>query len=100
MVRYRFSSFFLASCCGGFGILLAQEALRRAYYIQLNCIAGQMNRTYQSGITLISDAGTRATIFWFYVLQFAWLMAEAVIKRQDGAMFCFVAFPCGDMLTA
>ena len=27
----------------------------------------------------------------FFVV--AWLMAEAVIKRQDGAMFLFVAFP-------
>ena len=29
--------------------------------------------------------------FMFFVV--AWLMAEAVIKRQDGAMFLFVAFP-------
>ena len=46
-----------------FGILLAQEAFKKGLLYTFNCIAGQMNRTYQSGITLISDAGTGATIF-------------------------------------
>ena len=84
-----------------FGILLAQEAFKKGLLYTFNCIAGQMNRTYQSGITLISDAGTGATIFFcFMFFVVAWLMAEAVIKRQDGAMFFVCGFSCGDMLTA
>ena len=54
-----------------FGILLAQEAFKKGLLYTFNCIAGQMNRTYQSGITLISDAGTGATIF--FCLCFLWL---------------------------
>lgn len=39
-------------------------------------------------------AAVGATIFFcFMFFVVAWLMAEAVIKRQDGAMFLFVAFP-------
>ena len=94
LVRYRFFVLLCSIMLWCFGILLAQEAFKKGLLYTFNCIAGQMNRTYQSGITLISDAGTGATIFFgFMFFAVAWLMAEAVIKRQDGAMFLFVAFP-------
>lgn len=94
LVRYRFFVLLFSIMLWCFGILLAQEAFKKGLLYTFNCIAGQMNRTYQSGITLISDAGTGATIFFgFMFFAVAWLMAEAVIKRQDGAMFLFVAFP-------
>ena len=94
LARYRFFVFLFSIMLWCFGILLAQEAFKKGLLYTFNCIAGQMNRTYQSGITLISDAGTGATIFFcFMFFVVAWLMAEAVIKRQDGAMFLFVAFP-------
>ena len=92
--RYRFFVLFFSIMLWCFGILLAQEAFKKGLLYTFNCVAGQMNRTYQSGITLISDAGTGATIFFMFLFfMVAWLMAEAVIKRQDGAMFLFVAFP-------
>ena len=92
--RYRFFVLLCSIMLWCFGILLAQEAFKKGLLYTFNCIAGQMNRTYQSGITLISDAGTGATIFFgFMFFVVAWLMAEAVIKRQDGAMFLFVTFP-------
>lgn len=92
--RYRFFVFLFSIMLWCFGILLAQEAFKKGLLYTFNCVAGQMNRTYQSGITLISDAGTGATIFFMFLFfMVAWLMAEAVIKRQDGAMFLFVAFP-------
>lgn len=94
LARYRFFVLLCSIMLWCFGILLAQEAFKKGLLYTFNCIAGQMNRTYQSGITLISDAGTGATIFLgFMFFVVAWLMAEAVIKRQDGAMFLFVAFP-------
>lgn len=94
LARYRFFVLLCSIMLWCFGILLAQEAFKKGLLYTFNCIAGQMNRTYQSGITLISDAGTGATIFFgFMFFMGAWLMAEAVIKRQDGAMFLFVAFP-------
>lgn len=94
LARYRFLVLLFSIMLWCFGILLAQEAFKKGLLYTFNCIAGQMNRTYQSGITLISDAGTGATIFFgFMFFAVAWLMAEAVIKRQDGAMFLFVAFP-------
>jgi len=94
LARYRFLVLLFSIMLWCFGILLAQEAFKKGLLYTFNCIAGQMNRTYQSGITLISDAGTGATIFFcFMFFVVAWLMAEAVIKRQDGAMFLFVAFP-------
>lgn len=94
LARYRFFVLLFSIMLWCFGILLAQEAFKKGLLYTFNCIAGQMNRTYQSGITLISDAGTGATIFFcFMFFVVAWLMAEAVIKRQDGAMFLFVAFP-------
>ena len=94
LVRYRFFVLLFSIMLWCFVILLAQEAFKKGLLYTFNCIAGQMNRTYQSGITLISDAGTGATIFFgFMFFVGAWLMAEAVIKRQDGAMFLFVAFP-------
>lgn len=94
LARYRFFVLLCSIMLWCFGILLAQEAFKKGLLYTFNCIAGQMNRTYQSGITLISDAGTGATIFFgFMFFVVAWLMAEAVIKRQDGAMFLFVAFP-------
>lgn len=94
LARYRFLVLLFSIILWCFGILLAQEAFKKGLLYTFNCIAGQMNRTYQSGITLISDAGTGATIFFgFMFFAVAWLMAEAVIKRQDGAMFLFVAFP-------
>lgn len=94
LARYRFFVFLFSIMLWCFGILLAQEAFKKGLLYTFNCIAGQMNRTYQSGITLISDAGTGATIFFIFLFfMVAWLMAEAVIKRQDGAMFLFVAFP-------
>lgn len=94
LARYRFFVLLCSIMLWCFGILLAQEAFKKGLLYTFNCIAGQMNRTYQSGITLISDAGTGATIFFcFMFFVSAWLMAEAVIKRQDGAMFLFVAFP-------
>ncbi len=92
--RYRFFVLLFSIMLWCFGILLAQEAFKKGLLYTFNCVAGQMNRTYQSGITLISDAGTGATIFFIFLFfMVAWLMAEAVIKRQDGAMFLFVAFP-------
>lgn len=92
--RYRFFVLIFSIMLWCFGILLAQAAFRKGLLYTFNCVAGQMNRTYQSGITLISDAGTGATIFFMFLFfMVAWLMAEAVIKRQDGAMFLFVAFP-------
>lgn len=92
--RYRFFVLLFSIMMWCFGILLAQEAFKKGLLYTFNCVAGQMNRTYQSGITLISDAGTGATIFFMFLFfMVAWLMAEAVIKRQDGAMFLFVAFP-------
>lgn len=92
--RYRFFVLLFSIMLWCFGILLAQEAFKKDLLYTFNCVAGQMNRTYQSGITLISDAGTGATIFFIFLFfMVAWLMAEAVIKRQDGAMFLFVAFP-------
>lgn len=92
--RYRFFVLLFSIMLWCFGILLAQAAFRKGLLYTFNCVAGQMNRTYQSGITLISDAGTGATIFFMFLFfMVAWLMAEAVIKRQDGAMFLFVAFP-------
>lgn len=94
LVRYRFFAILFSIMLWCFGILLAQEAFKKGLLYTFNCVAGQMNRTYQSGITLISDAGTGATIFFMFLFfMVAWLMAEAVIKRQDGAMFLFVAFP-------
>ena len=94
LVRYRFFVLLFSIMLWCFGILLAQEAFKKGLLYTFNCVAGQMNRTYQSGITLISDAGTGATIFFMFLFfMVAWLMAEAVIKRQDGAMFLFVAFP-------
>lgn len=94
LARYRFFVLLCSIMLWCFGILLAQEAFKKGLLYTFNCIAGQMNRTYQSDITLISDAGTGATIFFgFMFFVGAWLMAEAVIKRQDGAMFLFVAFP-------
>ena len=94
LARYRFFVLLFSIMLWCFGILLAQEAFKKGLLYTFNCIAGQMNRTYQSGIILISDAGTGATIFFcFMFFVVAWLMAEAVIKRQDGAMFLFVAFP-------
>lgn len=94
LARYRFFVLLCSIMLWCFGILLAQEAFKKGLLYTFNCIVGQMNRTYQSGITLISDAGTGATIFFgFMFFAVAWLMAEAVIKRQDGAMFLFVAFP-------
>jgi len=94
LARYRFLVLLFSIMLWCFGILLAQEAFKKGLLYTFNCIAGQMNRTYQSGITLISDAGTGATIFFcFMFFVVAWLMAEAVIKRQDGAMFLLVAFP-------
>lgn len=94
LARYRFFVLLCSIMLWCFGILLAQEAFKKGLLYTFNCIAGQMNRTYQSGITLISDAGTGATIFFgFMFFVVAWLMAEAVIKRQDGAMFLFVTFP-------
>ena len=94
LVRYRFFALLFSIMLWCFGILLAQEAFKKGLLYTFNCVAGQMNRTYQSGITLISDAGTGATIFFMFLFfMVAWLMAEAVIKRQDGAMFLFVAFP-------
>ena len=54
-----------------FGILLAQDAFKKGLLYTFNCVAGQMNRTYQSGITLISDAGTGATIFYLFVFMVA-----------------------------
>ena len=92
--RYRFFVLLFSIMLWCFGILLAQDAFKKGLLYTFNCVAGQMNRTYQSGITLISDAGTGATIFFIFLFfMVAWLMAEAVIKRQDGAMFLFVAFP-------
>ena len=92
--RYRFFVLLFSIMLWCFGILFAQEAFKKGLLYTFNCVAGQMNRTYQSGITLISDAGTGATIFFIFLFfMVAWLMAEAVIKRQDGAMFLFVAFP-------
>ena len=92
--RYRFFVLLFSIMQWCFGILLAQEAFKKGLLYTFNCVAGQMNRTYQSGITIISDAGTGATIFFMFLFfMVAWLMAEAVIKRQDGAMFLFVAFP-------
>ena len=92
--RYRFFVLLFSIMLWCFGILLAQDAFKKGLLYTFNCVAGQMNRTYQSGITLISDAGTGATIFFMFLFfMVAWLMAEAVIKRQDGAMFLFVAFP-------
>ncbi|WP_456057122.1 transglutaminase-like domain-containing protein [Agathobacter sp.] len=92
--RYRFFVLLLSIMLWCFGILLAQDVFKKGLLYTFNCVAGQMNRTYQSGITLISDAGTGATIFFIFLFfMVAWLMAEAVIKRQDGAMFLFVAFP-------
>ena len=92
--RYRFFVLLFSIMLWCFGILLAQDAFKKGLLYTFNCVAGQMNRTYQSGITLISDAGTGATIFFIFLFSMvAWLMAEAVIKRQDGAMFLFVAFP-------
>lgn len=92
--RYRFFVLLFSIMLWCFGILLAQEAFKKGLLYTFNCVAGQMNRTYQSGITLISDAGTGATIFFIFLFfMVAWLMAEAVIKRQDSAMFLFVAFP-------
>lgn len=94
LVRYRFFVLLFSIMLWCFGILLAQDAFKKGLLYTFNCVAGQMNRTYQSGITLISDAGTGATIFFIFLFfMVAWLMAEAVIKRQDGAMFLFVAFP-------
>lgn len=94
LARYRFFVLLFSIMLWCFGILLVQEAFKKGLLYTFNCIAGQMNRTYQSGITLISDAGTGATIFFcFMFFVVAWLMAEAVIKRQDGAMFLFVVFP-------
>lgn len=94
LVRYRFFALLFSIMLWCFGILLAQEAFKKGLLYTFNCVAGQMNRTYQSGITIISDAGTGATIFFMFLFfMVAWLMAEAVIKRQDGAMFLFVAFP-------
>lgn len=93
LVRYRFFVLLFSIMLWCFGILLVQEAFKKGLLYTFNCIAGQMNRTYQSGITLISDAGTGATIFFIFLFfVVAWLMAEAVIKRQDGAMFLFVSF--------
>lgn len=92
--RYRFFVLLFSIMLWCFGILFAQEAFKKGLLYTFNCVAGQMNRTYQSGITLISDAGTGATIFFIFLFfMVAWFMAEAVIKRQDGAMFLFVAFP-------
>lgn len=92
--RYRFFVLLFSIMLWCFGILLAQDAFKKGLLYTFNCVAGQMNRTYQSGITLISDAGTGVTIFFIFLFfMVAWLMAEAVIKRQDGAMFLFVAFP-------
>lgn len=92
--RYRFFVLLFSIMLWCFGILFAQDAFKKGLLYTFNCVAGQMNRTYQSGITLISDAGTGATIFFIFLFfMVAWLMAEAVIKRQDGAMFLFVAFP-------
>lgn len=92
--RYRFFVLLFSIMLWCFGILFAQDAFKKGLLYTFNCVAGQMNRTYQSGITLISDAGTGATIFFMFLFfMVAWLMAEAVIKRQDGAMFLFVAFP-------
>lgn len=71
LARYRFFVFLFSIMLWCFGILLAQEAFKKGLLYTFNCIAGQMNRTYQSGITLISDAGTGATIF--FVLCFLWL---------------------------
>jgi len=94
LAGYRFFVLLFSIMVWCFGILLAQEAFKKGLLYTFNCIAGQMNRTYQSGITLISDAGTGETVFLsFMFFVVAWLMAEAVIKRQDGAMFLLVAFP-------
>lgn len=57
-----------------FGILLVQETFKKGLLYTFNCIAGQMNRTYQSGIILISDAGTGATIF--FVLCFCGCLVD------------------------
>ena len=67
LARYRFFVLLFSIMLWCFGILLVQETFKKGLLYTFNCIAGQMNRTYQSGIILISDAGTGATIFFCFM---------------------------------
>lgn len=92
--NFRFPVFLGCVFAWSFLILIVQDIFRKNLYYIFNCFAGQLNRTYQSGISLKLDAGTSATFFLsFCFFWVAWLLAEAIIDRADSGLFMFVTFP-------